>query len=351
MSTTRNYLAQPSLEAYPFIDILFHRLDIHIKHKYNEKDFEQAYSDKSFANAFFDHLGNASMAPSRTEPLMAMTDHTFEWLCAILEPIHHSGHAYRTKEELAMLAGTMPSDDSAGHQAAMRQTAVLFESTLTSNVHWGTLVNLYNESTADQQEAISNYFLRVRNRCLEDLMKVPAPVFELPASLHHEFESKVEQGQCLLFSEPRQKWLREDLLLNRYRVEGFNGGKNQIFLLATAPTLAQAIAKLSVFTKNINPQSFNISEYSVLLDGQYVADGAFKREIGRTPQSFLSAMKKPVKIRWNLEDDVWDEEIQKDPTLPPRITKAEFIKTLYATEKALGLQWSKVQRLEDELGM
>lgn len=346
MTTTRpTYLAPPSLEAYPFIDILFHRLDIFIKHEYNEKDFEQAYSDKKFTGAFF--TPPIEVIPYRLEPLMVMTDQTFERLCDILEPFDSYGQAYRTKEELAALAGgPKTSDDSAGHQAAMRQTAVLHYSTLSSNIHWGSLANLYNESTNDQQEAISNFFIRVRNRCLEDLMKIPGPTFELPSSLHKEFPSKVEQGERLLYSESRQKWLREDLLHNRYRVEGFNSSRNQLFLLATAPTLAQAIAKLSLFTKAIHAPSFRIGEFGIYLDGNYVADGMFKREIGRTPQQFLTAMKEPVKIQWNLNDDVWDEEPESQ-----RISRADFTKLLFATEKALGLQWSKVRKLEDELGL
>ena len=346
MTTTRpTYLAPPSLEAYPFIDILFHRLDVFIKHEYNEKAFEQAYSDKSFTSSFF--TPPIEVIPYRFEPLMAMTDQTFERLCDILKPFNSYGETYRTKEELAALAGgSKQSDDSAGHNAAMRQTAVLHYSTMGSNIHWGSLANLYNESTHDQQEAISNFFMRVRNRCLEDLMNVPGPTFTLPASLDEVFESKVEQGERLVFSTSRQKWLREDLFHNRYRVEGFNSSRNQLFLLSTAPTLAQAIAKLSIFTQGINPTSLNMSEFGVYLDGNYVADGMFKRDIGKRPQPFLKALKAPVSLQWNLNDDVWDEEPES-----PRISRAEFTKILFATEKALGLQWSKVRMLEDELGM
>lgn len=342
-----SYLAPPSLEAYPFIDILFHRQDIHINHKYNEKDFEQAYPDKEFANAYF--TSPLEVIPYRIEPLLAMTDQTFERLCDILEPIDSDGQAYRTKAELAALVAYIKQpEDSTGQHQAMLQTAVLHHSTLSNNIHWGSLANLYNESSSDQQEAISGYFQRIRNRSLEDLMKVPAPTFELPASLCEDFESKVEQGVRHVYSTARQDWLREDLHHNRYRIEGFNGGRGLIFLLATAPTLAQAIAKLSIFTQAINPPSFNMSEFSVLLDGKYVADGQFKRDFGKRPQPFMSAMKAPVKIQWNLEDDVWDVE---PDVYPPRVTRAEFTKTLYATEKALGLQWSKVRKLEDELGL
>lgn len=346
MTATRpTYLAPPSLEAYPFIDILFHRLDIHIKHEYNEKDFEQAYSDQSFANLYY--TSPLKDIPFRIEPLLAMTDQTFERLCDILEPIDSDGQAYRTKAELAgSIAGIEHPDDTDGHHAAMLQTAVLHHSTVSSNIHWGRLANLYNESTPDQQEAISGFFLRVRNRCLEDLMKVPGPTFELPASLHEEFASKVEQGDRLIYSETSQKWLREDLFHNRYRVEGFHSGKNQIFLLATAPTLTQAIAKLTLFTQHIHAPTHSMSEFCVVLDGEYVADGLFKRDFGKKPQAFLTALKTPVKTQWNLNDDVWDDEPGS-----PRISRTDFTKILFATEKALGLQWSKVRKLEDELGL
>jgi hypothetical protein len=348
MTDTRpNHLAPPSLDAYPFIDILFHRLDVFIKHAYNEEHFDPRYSDKAFANAYF--TSPLEVIPYRIEPLLAMTDQTFERLCDILEPIDSDGQAYRTKAELAAsIAGIEHPEDTDGHHAAMLQTAVLHHSTLSSNIHWGRLAALYNESTLDQQEAISGFFTRVRNRSLEDLMMVPPPTFALPASLHEDFEAKVEQDMRYLFCSTRQKWLREDLHHNRYRVEGFNAAKGQIFLLATAPTLAQAIAKLSIYTQSIKPQSFNMSEFCVLLDGKYVAGGEFKRELGKNPQPFVSALKRTVNIRWNLEDDVWD--VEPDEYLP-RITKADFTKLLFATEKALGLQWSKVRKLEDELGL
>lgn len=366
-----NYFAPPSLEAYPFIDILFHRYDIGIRHLWNETDLEQPYSDKAFTAHYFTEP--VIIRRDRIAPLLSMNDKTFERLFVILKPELSTGETYRTKADLVALAGEKDRwYDKVRHQNASRQTTFLHHSTLAKNIHWGLLASLYNESTPYQQEAICGYFSKVRNRTLERLMKIPGPTFELPTSLTQTFDSKVEHGEVLLFSEPQQEWLREDIFHHQYRIEGFHHLFKRPSLIATAATLAQAIAKISIFAQGFN-MTINMNAFDVLLGGNYVAGGEFHTGPRLRAPTSASDIKAPGKIRWNLDDSAWEPNkttsaqdqqakplryptsfkplVDFNPRSPSCISRNEFIKTLFATEKAMGLQWSKAFKLEDELGL
>jgi hypothetical protein len=136
-------------------------------------------------------------------------------------------------------------------------------------------------------------------------------------------------------------------------------------LAATAPTLSQAIAKASIFVLE-GGYEYEFSDCRIRQNELPVAH-ALVRLRNREDEKLIDRAKCPRKLIWQTEHlgfkpDYIENVIIRDGGATQSqvnsmlknytpITEKAFIKTLYAVEKALGLQWNKVARLEEELGL
>ena len=331
-------IATPSVDAYPYIRLLYENIDCHIPKEpvdwdrvgpHVVKDFDFDYSRQQTASK----IDAALMAP-----LAAMSDQTFEALCSVLKPRMY-GEIITSRNSLADLAQRRYSDLSTDENpASLDQVMTHLFLTAWANryVEWARLAELYNDSPDDQKEALHRYFTEGRNRDLGFMFRVKTPEFDLPASFDKPLQTKAGNDQTQAFDLVTGKWLREDFVMNQFEVHGIDS-HNRDILIATAPTLELAIARGINGAINFNGKLLRMT---LTLHGRFVAEG----EVEFTSGSHPHIKDKDPRITWtHVEPRTTSDE--------GRIDKNEFLKTLYATESALGIQWSKVSKLEDELGL
>lgn len=390
MTPRADSLTVPPLDAFPFINIAHFVLPHGFKHDHNEDSLPNQAGDADFQTDNFEfpeNVGNAQMAPVR-----AMSDETFARLFKILRPIVF-GEVVQTRDDLSRIAVAnmakfidkdtpFINDPQPGFTLDQLETYLLAKAELTFDIHWGQLAELYNGSAPEQQEAIHQYFVYCLNRTLSRLMDIPPPIIPLPDSLQEVFQSKEVDGVTFLFSDLRQTWMREDRFNKQFRIDGYHSGTKTNYLLATTPTLSQAIAKASLFLKGKNSSSHNLDSITVRLNGRFVASAKTSMLGYAEDMDLMDMLMLPSSLKWDLSKlNEWVSQLNKERSeaeekardsespdtrkvyenslvdldfripLAEKMAKGEFRKVLYATEKALDLQWSKVAHLEDDLGL
>lgn len=310
----------PKLSDLPYIRAKYERL-LSIKQIQHDDDHD-------FSHNFF--YNPASVAYEQVTALEMLSEETFAALCREMQPAFY-GNPFRDKSSLESITLTefeamneFEEDD--GHAVFEQVMSYIdFKSRACDKVRWDRIAELYNNSQESQQRALVSYFDKCRNRDLLDILSTRAPAIEVPEALNESFDTKIEQGDTHFFDPEQQRWIREDLFENQFEVYGHPSGGG-ISLLGTAPTLKIALFKAISLTRDEKEHSF----MSVSIEhGRYnlVAEGKVVLGNGSTRCQM---------INW--------------PSL--RGSKGEsFNKALYAVEKSLGLHWSKVRRLEDELGL
>jgi hypothetical protein len=335
MSSTRpDRIATPSISAYPYIRLLYENIECYRPgdpwdwdrvgpHVVEDEDFD-----------YFKQQTPSKIDSALMTPLVAMSDTTFEALCKVLKP-KFGGEIITSRNSLADLAqrqyGTM-------NDASLDQVMAYLFLTARANryVEWARLADLYNESPDDQQEALFRHFTVGRNRDIGKLLAVQAPVYDLPSAFDQPLQTRAGNDQTQAFDVAAGKWLREDFVMNQFEVYGTDSFFREL-LMATAPTLELAIARSIKGTMNYKGK---LSRISIAQHGRYLAAGDIEFTSGIHPH----VKDKDPRIKWT-HTDLRPEKNEGG------ITKREFLKTLYATESAMGMQWSKVARLEDELGL
>jgi hypothetical protein len=369
-------LNPPALEAYHFINIMFRRDLIGMAH-YPIKHYPLIANDRAFKRENFEAIN--LIRPEQMAPLKAMNNATLNRLLWILKP-NHFGTDMSTKDkfdaEMAHFYEMHQDNYNSPPSYDQVQSFELHNAKLDLHIHWGQLVELYNESAPDQQEAIHQFFVNCLNRNMEDLLATPAPEVKLPDNLQEQFQAKVENGDTLLWSEIEQLWLRDDIHHQTYRVKiGYRGSADPELVIATAPTLSQAIAFSTIYVNNSNLSNVAGSELTIYLHDQDLAVA----EVDVVGAFGPSAK---VKLKWNLEkagtvstghlESLRDNMVTQMETCSHGIAAGlaedhakfcqkiavlsrenpqSFTKKLMAVERALGIQWSKVQILEDALGL
>jgi hypothetical protein len=339
MSSTRpDHIFKPSTSAYPYIRLLYENIDCHLPKEpvdWNRVGPHVVPDDE------FDHRPRQTAARVDAKlmaTMAAMSDQTFETLCSVLKPRIY-GEIITSRTSLADLAQRRYSDFSNdANPASLDQvmTHLFLDARANRYVEWARLADLYNESPDDQKEALHRHFTDGHNRDIGFLFKVKAPEFDLPEAFNKPLQTKAGVNKTQALDVVTGKWLREDFVTHQFEIHAIDS-HNRDILLATAPTLELAIARGINGAINFNGK---LLRTTLSLHGRFVAQG----EVQFTSGSHPHIKDKDPRITWTHVEP-------RTTSYEGRIDKAEFLKTLYATEAALGIQWSKVTRLEDELGL
>lgn len=291
-----------------------------------------ANNDEEFAQHHF--YNPASVMYEQAIGLSHLSDSTFEALCLATKPKYFSNQIL-TKNDLFALAAKefefYNEDEEDNGHASLDQIAsyLLFKCRRTEEVQWGNIADLYNSSTQDQQQAMAYYFDRCENRDLLDLLATRAPAFEMPGALQEAFVSKKEGMETLTFDDESGEWVRNDLFDNRFEAY-LRDTEHFSTLIGTGPSLQAALAKATAHVRDSNEPA--MKKLMIIRSHQVLADGDIEY---RNCNDLSLPVGKPT-ITWT----------PRPPQDPQSLTK-----TVYSVEKALGIQWAKVRRLEDELGM
>jgi hypothetical protein len=361
---TAHSLIQPALHDYPFISIIFRGEATGFK---TDEGIEQAGDTKWQAEMLVSTFGSPGKIDLHLiAPYEAMSDETFAALSSILgfrcgnvEIRDRASLERFAQQDINQLLPIDPCFET--YSPAQLETYSLARATLSrTNIHWGNLVSLYNQSTHDQQQAISQYFEKYHGLELERLLAYKAKKYQIPAGLDEPAETKTLNGNTHLYSEVLQMWLREDRYHQQYRVDIVTDVYRT--LVATAPTLAQALAKAIGHLKE-TPFSLDFEHLEILQGGLKVATATFEsRADDRLLNDFALRLVRPA---WRLDElgaekeiaekkmalYLTDQMVEAMTKYTKPIKKNDFIKTLYRVEKAMGVQWSKVKHLEDALGL
>lgn len=320
----------PSLADFPFIRIKYERL---LMGQPGETiDDLMTDNDDDFSHHFF--CNPASVAYEQAVALEMLSNETFSGLCHAMDLAYYD-KPFRSKDELSVITAQefdslnkLGADDC---QATFEQVMsyILFKAKAGKDVRWDRIAEIYNNAQESQQRALAFYFDRCENRDLLDLLSTRAPAIELPAEFTEIFERKIVGTEAFVIDADTQRLTREDIFMNRFEVALIDS-QNFMTLAATGPTLTSALGKA---ISNVR-DSTDLMLYRAHInrDGIQIAEGKIVYTTGTSP-SFPDC---DPRINWKSMSKSED---------------ASFNKALYAAEKALGIQWSKVQRLEEELGM
>jgi hypothetical protein len=332
------YITPPSLDAYPFITAKFLADDIAIEH-IKDGAWPSETDDADFESKFFASPGKIKIAQSGT--LAGMHDSTFTGLFSILKLSYHNFSAISSKSDLSKLAARdcdLYIDEK--FRPDQLEAFLLYSLSVGENIHWGQVADLYSAASPGQQQSISDYFTHFKNRSLFDLLSIQAPSFTIPDRLQRKFLSRVENGQTYCFSDIKQTWVRDDLFHQEFVIKSVLA-EGSIGLVGSAPTLAIAIAKASLFAQTVSPNGDHIA-IRMSVNGQRLA---FAKIVDI--QGHQSAMK----LLWSI-NSVGEFCLKSQKiSLHSGLIKDAFTEALLEVEKELGLQWYKAQKLEDELGL
>jgi hypothetical protein len=362
----------PSLENYPFINVMFHKDFAGFSDAAGEARAPDVDSFDQMAGEFFEHPN--SVQNEQMAPIQAMNDVTFNTLFSLLKPTFDS-HDIRTKaglEAAAISRMTNVVQDEEDYYGPFTceqlQAYMIFCADKTKNVQWAKVAALYNESAPDQQDALLQYFLSHHDIDLPDLLETTGPAITLPECVREEFQTKTKHGDTYHFSELKQRWLRDDRFHQQYRIDIVLTSLNARYLIGGAPTLDQAIAKASLCVIGDEYSAGNwrvdilrfaepvahaevvagkgiLTKLKWNLD-QLGADASYVQGIENGAKRSLNTFKRE---KDKIMGDV--ARLKELVDTPPPVPQKEFREALYRVEKALGLQWAKAHDLEDALGL
>jgi hypothetical protein len=309
---------------------------------YDDSKFDR--NDNKYTKEHFQHA--RQVKPEFIAPLAAMTDATFERLVGGFG-YEINGVKIKTKNDLAFAAsipGLLNSDSSDTVTALpdpspeQLQVNALYHNKASVNIKWHDVVDLYNESEPDQQESIHQFFKRIMNQSLEDLMAIPAPE-PLPANLLAPLESQIVDGKPCSYNEFTDSFVDDQDMILNYQVVGFRGeSRNDIhYLIASTMSLEEAIAMATRYTQNITEKD-TLEQLTIhhggieiaksnILSARPIPEGTYYRSL-------------PARLRWNF-----------DPSAQSAISDDRFNQAVMSAEKAMGVKWWKGIMLEDALGL
>ena len=335
-------IERPSLAAFHFISMVFRESPGYasgIAHQQQNNPYR--FEDFDFSHNHFycaKEVGLAQMAP-----LAAMSDETVTGLFSIIGVIIRET-LIETKADLAKIAIQEieePDDEYNIEDSSLDQlqSFLLHHAKHDMNPHWIELAEFYNTLAQDQQHAVSQFFTNCLNRPLDVLLAVPGPEQQLPAVITQDLETHTQDGKHYAFCEIDQHWFRDADLNDKFEVTGISQflAVDRRLRIATASTLKEAVARASLYVQNIDSNDV-IRKVEIKYMGKVLAvAGIQSKDMWSKP---IPHIELPAKLNWDRENAGTD-----------KITSQQFFKTLLETEKLLGLQWSKVQKLEDELGL
>lgn len=369
-------LTRPSLEAHPFISAVDSLEPIGFMHQVDNTYWVNQEWESSFL-ANFEEPGFIQIRPIAA--LEALSNDTLAKLCEILRPKIFDT-VILNKDDLWRCAGDNAyrfdgDEDRPDFNNEQLQVYMMVWAKCSSPTRWASIADLYNDSTIDQQAALHGFFYYCRNRDLSWLMEVPSPDLDIPESLLVKFEEKTIDGQLFLRNEADQEWLRDDIHQQQYQVYAVSNATQTFYLLGTAPTIPQAMAKTISFA--LKGQGDLVPDYiTIKHKDQYIV-----KAVPRAMDKDSSGPSSPMRLEWDMEyraSRIRDQQVKlkslsdfddtADPFIVnqireqaselnqiiadnPAIGREDLRRLVFSVEKAFGLQWAKIIQLEDDLGM
>lgn len=348
-------LVKPPLAAFEFINRALHGTWIPGGKKsilfveYDQSKFVD--NDRVHAK---DHFQYAWKVKSEfMAPLAAMTNATFERLVGGFD-YEIQGVKIRTKDDLEYVSTieipdeneetfTLTASDVSPEQM---QAFRLYHAKPGINVKWHDVVDLYNESEPDQQEAIHQFFNHFMNRSLEDLVRISAPE-PLPANLFLPLDTRSVDGKPCTYNEFTNSFTDDQQMILNFRVVGFRGeSRNDInYVIASSMSLEEAVAIAIRYTQNITEKD-TLQQITVHHGGAEIAKAYIVSARPIPPGSFDRSL--PARLRWNLPARLrWNF----DNSVKSGISPERFTQAIIAAEDAMGVKWRKGIMLEDALGL
>jgi hypothetical protein len=339
----------PSLAAFHFISLVFDERFHYLKgiaHLQGETPF--SFGDIEFRDKHFDQANQVK--PEQLAPFQAMSDETASALFSILGVIVYED-LISTKADLlnaALREWDDPQDEYSTQDCTLDQLQVfmLLHAKQDMRPHWIELAEFYNALPQDQQQAVSQFFTHCLNRPLDQLLSVPGPSLELPAAITEDLEVTEQDGKRYGLCPIDQHWFRDADLNEKFTIIGKSftplsqtPSVQRYLLIATASTLKEALASATLYTQNIESNDC-IREIELRYMNEVLAIA--KVDSKRMWSMPFPHIEQPAKLIWDLDGAGAGTD---------KISNKHFIDTLFKTEKLLGLQWSKVQKLEDDLGL
>jgi hypothetical protein len=233
-------------------------------------------------------------------------------------------------------------EDPEGFTDEHLQVYVLQRAHFARHVDWRILARLFNASTPEQKQAIDAFMWDLRRISLETLFSKKSMELAVPAVLYERNEVRHEGGDTFIRCTMTNDWLRDDEFYRQFRVLSNEAGNASHSIIGFAGTLEQAIAKASLYAMQVGTPAKK--DWNGVLAGLAAIGGVAAAITIYHDQLMVSADHKAVGttgnngLSWGKVDS-------------PIITEKQFRSALYATEKLLGVQWSKVNHLEDALGL
>lgn len=342
-------LVKPPLAAFVIINHMLHltwipggkRVVLRIEHDSSKFDSD----DDNHAKKNFKYAG--LIKPEFIAPLQAMTDATFERLVGGFG-YEINGVKIKTKDDLASAAripGVLLQNEMTTEVPGLPdpspeqlQAKILYHSKSSINIKWHDVVDLYNESAPDQQEAIHMFFMRFMNRNLEDLVSIAAPK-PITANLFPPLATQIVDDKPCTYNEFSHRFVDDQEMILSFRVVGFRGkSRNDIeYLIANTMSLEEAVAIATRYTQDITEkdtlEQITIHHCGVeiaksnILSAKPIPSGTYYRSL-------------PAKLRWDFDNSA------QSIVSPERFTKA-----VITAEHAMGVDWNKGWLLEDALGL
>lgn len=242
-----------------------------------------------------------------------------------------------TQNNKAAFAEECAEENIDGYSDDHLQALFLHQATFPKHIDWRSMARLFNESKSTEQNHIDWFFWEFHRTNIEKLFSHKGLDLPVPDVLVAKNETRKDGDETFIHCQVENVWLRDDEFHRQFRISSTEIVFNMQTTIGYAGSLDEAIAKASLYAirqgdpfkkldaiGNLTIVGGRPMKVRIHLDGCLIVDADHKSQ---------------------------NNSLQWGNCTSNKITDREFKKTLYATEKLLGVSWSKVYHLEDALGL
>lgn len=338
---TPTRLTPPPYKAYSFISLLFWVQSASVERNFIAGGIMRSPPDDlSFWGKCYDKPSR--VRPEQLAPLDAMSDETFAKLAPIIN-LTVGSRQVTTRAEFDIACDNQAEEvDRAeneipySYSREQLQSYLVFYYRQNLDPHWGDLADLYNSSTTDQQQAIFGFFKNCLARDLGVLYDTPIPVISIPSEVIEEKEAVIIDDQEQCYCEITKQWKRADHYHRSFLVEGRCGDYStcdeEITLISPASSLKEAFAIATAFVLDRN----NHPHFSKIL----ISHDGIEQAEAEIISSGDYGSNSSARLKWEV-----------DQFENPLLKREMVLETIAGVEKVFGLKWTKISRLENDLGL
>lgn len=333
-ATIPTHFDHPPMSAYPFINLMwedYRTFDIKWVVPYYRGDADWDWDDEHFTAYAFKSA--ASVKSDILKVLSDLSDDTFKNLIGRFGS-SVSDVRITSRADLVVAAELAPGIYP-GATPEQLQAYLLYHARCEHEIHWGQVVDLYNSSPRDQQIAICNFFDEFLNRPLHGLLTCRGPE-PLPAELEPVMQTRQNGISTEVFCPPWNTWVRDDKITSLLMVEGRLATGGEFHVISYASCIEEACARATQFAANIDPYH-PVVQLNISLEEKVVASTMIVS--AKSGRSAPGSKRLPIRLDWNLKNT------------GPEFTSDQVRNALIKAETFYGFRWSKVKKLEDELGL